>query len=38
MSEMYMATRAVIQYKYAILPVKEIPLWRLDGRKIVSFP
>ena len=27
--------RALIQYKYVILPVLEIPLWRYDGRKIV---
>ena len=30
--------RALIQYKDVVLPVKEIPLWRYDGRKIVLSP
>ena len=34
----YSEARALIQYKDAVLPVKEIPLCRYDGRKIVLSP
>ena len=30
--------RFPIQYEDAVLPVKEIPMWRLDGRKIALPP
>ena len=28
----------LIQHEDVVLPAKEIPLWRSDGRKIVLFP
>ena len=33
-----LGTRALIQYKDVILPVKEIPLWRSDGHEIILSP